>query len=189
MLMTICWGFLSHLSDNKHSLGSRRSGERPLDGSQCSLLEEGADGAIATGHHNDSPQANWLAWVDPARDRPGSWVGLWEPLARSPALLGMPIPGNGSGSSKYGEVTKDIHPPQLTFITNHRRDGEGTAYAHGGQARARRDRPDDAGDRGWTSVLPAVRVHNHTCTQKCTVTPSHSLRPPGLPAQFSKGSL
>lgn len=37
---TICRGFLSHLSDNKHSLGSQRSGERPLDGR--SVLSAGA---------------------------------------------------------------------------------------------------------------------------------------------------
>lgn len=38
----------------------------------------------------------------------------------------------------------------------------------------------------WTSVLPAVHVHNHTCTHKCTVTHSHSSRPPGLPADSQR---
>lgn len=41
---TICRGFLSHLSDNKHSLSSQRSGKRPPVPAWGSPLEPGSPG-------------------------------------------------------------------------------------------------------------------------------------------------
>lgn len=135
-----------------------------------------ADGAVATCHQSDSPQANWLAWVDPAQDGPGflGW-DLWEPLARSPALLGMPIPGNGSGTAPSMERSpKDIHPPPTHLYHQPHRRQEGTAYAYGGQAEHGWDRPDDTGDRGCLDFRAPCcaraqphmhsQVHSHTLT-------------------------
>ncbi|CAI9161841.1 unnamed protein product [Rangifer tarandus platyrhynchus] len=85
--------------------------------------------------------------------------------------------------SKCGEVTKG-HPssPNSPLPPTARKTGrDGWRTRRPGMDTAGTDQTIQETTAAWTSVPPAVRRHIHTCTHKCTVTPSHSPRPPGLP--------
>lgn len=91
-----CWGFLRHLSDNKHSFGSRRLAERPLAGqSMVSAGEELSREQLPPrgrwGHRDcPLPPGKPAGLVGPSlRWARLSWMDLLEAPARSPALLGI----------------------------------------------------------------------------------------------------
>ena len=129
---------------------------------QRSLLEKGRCS------HSEPPQANRLAWVDLARDGPGclGW-DLWGPLTRSPALPGMPTLGNGGDMALSVEKSpKDIRPPPTHLYHQPHRRREGTASAHGGQARTR---------PGQTRRSRRRRPLGRPCALLCAGTPTHAL--------------
>ena len=129
---------------------------------QRSLLEKGRCS------HSEPPQANRLAWVDLARDGPGclGW-DLWGPLTRSPALPGMPTLGNGGDMALSVEKSpKDIRPPPTHLYHQPHRRREGTASAHGGQARTR---------PGQTRRSRRRRLLGRPCALLCAGTPTHAL--------------
>ena len=130
-----CWGFLRHLSDNKHSLGSRRLAERPLAGqSMVSAGEELSREQLpprGRWGHRDCPlppgKASWLGWTQPEMGQAllGGPVGS---SSQESSLAGnMPAPGSGRGlAPKMEKPPKDIRlPPCRLYHQPHREDGKG----------------------------------------------------------------
>lgn len=55
---SICRGFRSHLSDNKHTPGSQRSLERPLG--HCSVLSLWRSSQVQRREHLRGPETSWV---------------------------------------------------------------------------------------------------------------------------------
>lgn len=150
-----CWGFLRHLSDNKHSLGSRRLAERPLAGqSMVSAGEELSREQLPPrgrwGHRDcPLPPGKPAGLVGPSlRWARHSWVDLLEAPARSPALLGIYLHQGVAGAWLRGWRSH-----QRTFIFLHvaciishtERMGRDSMCSEAQHERDR-DRPGEKGD-------------------------------------------
>lgn len=158
---TICRGFLSHLSDNKHSLSSQRSGKRPLDGR--AVLSAGA-GLLREEPPQKWPRPQQLSSVLGVAGRAGCLKrDLVEGPVESPAQ-----PGNGStrqwprSGSECGEGTKEYPSPPASPRSPITQECACT------QARHHHDPECRGGERGPRPLGPpalcSVQTHTHTLT-------------------------
>lgn len=140
---------------------------------QCSLLEKGRWGRsdlsperLPTGKLAGlgGPSPRWARL---------SWVGPVGTSGQESGLAGNANTGEQRRhGSKYGEVTKG-HPssPNSPLSPTTQETGrDSLCIWRPSTNTAGTDQTIQVTAAAWTSVLPAVRMHNHTCTHKCTVT-------------------
>lgn len=171
---TICRGFLSHLSDNKHSLSSRRSGKRPplaARGSPLAGLPGEGPPERRTGArqlcpaHGEAGRGGW-----PERD-------LLESPAKAQPSRGSPAPGRDRDLPPRTEkAPKDLRPPcHVNCTTDHTGEGKGRCvYVPGPGVTMTRGTGEEKGDGAcldFPALCVCTRAHTHTHTRSQSQSP------------------